>query len=548
MQKPKFAAVLTAAVLSLGFAGASAQTVSMMLEYDGGLHSYTGSVYELEVNGSKVTSAMEPIIFNDRALVPVREVCEALGAAVEYEDQQIELFMGSNYIRLRINDNVVYVNGRKELIPDNVVPKLISKPGGETKTMVPVRFISETLGFNVDFLGDEGLISVTSDDYIAPTAAPTAEPTIEPTAIPTEAPTVEPTAEPTAAPTAEPTAAPTEAPTAKPVSNTITGIWYTKLNNYETRINISASGDFPEYSDFTLSDPERIVLDLSDCGRDAAVGDTYSINAGCVDSVRVGDHDGTLRIVLDLNSFESYKISRSGDSRILYIDVAGEAISPSSPTPKPTQKPSNGSSSSSQTTPVPDGTKLIVLDAGHGGKDGGAQGTLDGKTIYEKDLTLSIMTKTQAVLEKNGYTVQVTRSGDTYPELEERAELANDLGAAAFISIHINSVDNAPTASGTEVYFSELNNSHTFNLTSKQMAENILEEMIDSMGTKNRGVKTANHVVTRSCIMPAVLVEVGFISNEEELRKMCDDSFQNTVANGIAAGIMKSVDDIVMPE
>ena len=539
MQKPKFAAVLTAAALSLGFVGASAQTVSMMLEYDGSLHSYTGSVYELEVNGSKVTSAMEPIIFNDRALVPVREVCEALGAAVEYEDQQIELFMGSNYIRLRINDNVVYVNGRKELIPDNVVPKLISKPGGETKTMVPVRFISETLGFNVDFLGDEGLISITSDNYVQQTAAPTVEPTAEPTAAPTAAPTAEPTVAPTAAPTIEPTAAP---------ANTVTGIWYTKLNNYETRINISASGAFPEYSDFTLSDPDRIVLDLDDCTRDAAVSDTYSINSGCVDAVRVGDHDGTLRIVLDLNAFESYKISRSGDSRILYIDVAGEAVSPSAPTAQPTQKPSDSTSSSTQTTPVPDGTKLIVLDAGHGGKDGGAQGTLNGKTIYEKDLTLSIMTKTQAVLEKNGYTVQVTRSGDTYPELSERAQLANDLGAAAFISIHINAVDNAPSASGTEVYFSELNNSHTFNLTSKQMAENILEEMIDAMGTKNRGVKTANHVVTRSCNMPAVLVEVGFISNEEELRKMCDDSFQNTVAESIAAGIMKSVDDIVMPE
>lgn len=528
MRKLKIIFVMILTTMCFNIMHVSAAGVAtMLLEYDGAVHDYSGSVYDLEVNGNEIVSPMEPIIFNDRALVPVREVCEELGAKVTYEDKQIELFMDSNYIRLKINDNVVYVNGKKELIPDNVVPKLIAKAGSETKTMVPVRFISETLGFNVDFDGMNERIKVTSPDYVEQTPIPTAEPT--------------------AIPTAEPTAAPTAAPVTQTASNKISGIWYTKISDSVTRINISSSEAFPAYEDFTLSDPARVVIDAYNCGITRDISEKYSIGVGSVDSVRVGDHGDKIRMVIDLNSYKGYSVSKSDNGRILYVDITGKVSSTPEPTkkpsvsetPKPTQKPSS--------TKAPSDSKLIVLDAGHGGKDGGAEGTLDGKRIYEKDLTLAIMKKTQAVLESNGYSVEVTRSSDTYPELVERSALANEKGAAAFVSIHINSVDNSPTASGTEVYFSELNNGNSFNLTSKQMAKNILDEMMKRMDTRNRGVKSANHVVTRTSNMPAVLVEVGFISNEEELRKMCDDSFQQKIAEGIAAGIMKSADNIVMP-
>ena len=104
----------------------------VMLEYDGQTHEYTGSMYDLVVRDKPVHSDMSPIIFNDRALVPVREVCEAIGAQVNYSGstQTIEIIDGTTYIKLTINDNTAIVNGYKMAIPDNVVPKLISMAGG----------------------------------------------------------------------------------------------------------------------------------------------------------------------------------------------------------------------------------------------------------------------------------------------------------------------------------------------------------------------------------------------------------------------------------
>ena len=127
--------------------------LAMTLEYDGGVHSYTGNLYDLFVDGKQVSTPLEPIIFNDRALVPVREVMEAMGAAVDYKDGNITITQHGISILMQIGNSTVTVSGEKKTIPDNVAPKLIAKQGESAKTMVPVRFISETLGYAVDFDG-----------------------------------------------------------------------------------------------------------------------------------------------------------------------------------------------------------------------------------------------------------------------------------------------------------------------------------------------------------------------------------------------------------
>lgn len=160
----------------------------MTICYDDAEHWYTGSIFDLYVNGEKVEAAVEPIIFNDHAVVPLREVFEACGAYVEYnnEKKSVEVQYKNIYIRLYINDNTAYINGKRSLIPDGVVPKLIYKPGGETKTMVPVRFISENAGIRVDFDGDNGCIFVNTGARI--TSAPTEEPPRTVTEAPSEPP------------------------------------------------------------------------------------------------------------------------------------------------------------------------------------------------------------------------------------------------------------------------------------------------------------------------------------------------------------------------
>ena len=124
-------------------------SASMILEYDGGVHNYTGAVYSLAVNGKTLTNLpLEPIIFNDRALVPVREVFEALGAKVDYgeRDKTINITYKNKKVGLQIGNTTATVNGAAKAIPDGAAPRLIAKWGESAKTMVPVRFISENVG------------------------------------------------------------------------------------------------------------------------------------------------------------------------------------------------------------------------------------------------------------------------------------------------------------------------------------------------------------------------------------------------------------------
>lgn len=487
----------------------------LILRYDGINHEYSGSLFSLIVNNRKLNDLpMPPIIFNDRALVPIREIFEELGASVSYDgsDQSIEVIYGDTYIRMHINDNVAYVNGQKKAIPDNVVPKLISIEGGETKTMVPVRFISETIGIDVDFSSEYEAILINSSNY---DFNDTVEETPKPEIVPE-----------------------------------ITNVSYTMDGSDKINVLIETNTTINDYSSFTMSDPNRVVTDVT--GFKMANLADIRVGEENISSVRLGDNEERARVVVDISGeIVDYSTSKLSDNELLVsvittspVKTPVPTISPSNPTttpsvtasPEPTKRPAASSSE-----------KLIVIDSGHGGKDSGAVGVLDGKTILEKDLTLQIAFKVREILESNGYTVDMTRDTDKYLELTEPPAQANEENAAVFVSIHINSAENVPEASGTEVYYSVENNGDSYGTTSAVLAKNILNRMLYNMESKNRGVKTANHAVTRRCNMPAVLVEVGFISNEDELRKMCSEEYQYKAAQGIAEGIIDTLKDIQVP-
>ena len=194
---------------------------------------------------------------------------------------------------------------------------------------------------------------------------------------------------------------------------------------------------------------------------------------------------------------------------------------------------------------IDDDSIVIVIDAGHGGNDPGALGELDGKTIRESDLTLSISNKVKKLVEEAGYKVYMTRSTDVYKTLVERPAYANKIDAAVFVSIHINSAE-SNEAYGSEVYYAESNNENLYGTTSSVLAKNVLNRMLLNTGAANRGVRTAEHAVTKRSNMPSCLVEVGFISNTDELAKMVDNTYQNKVAKGIADGILLTLKDITV--
>lgn len=500
--------------LGIGMSGTMAG--AMMLEYDGGIYQYNGAVYDLIVRNKKIEPALDPIIFNDRALVPVRDVFEEVGATVNYygDTQTVEVIDNDTYVRLNINNNIAYVNGTRTVIPDSVVPKLISEVGGETKTMVPVRFISETIGLDVDFDGDAGAILVESDENYDVTP----EPVITP------------------APTAVPTAVPTAAPTAAPEQPRVLDVSYEDVETGKIAVTVKMSSH-AEYSYFTLTDPNRLVVDVQNAACDFGERTLY-VNNGGIQAVRVGTNPERTRIVIDMDNIENYGFGSDGNDIIIYARASeadsgsGSIIALPSATPVPTQKP---------TTDVVYNKNLIAIDAGHGGYDPGAQGTLNGQTIDESDITLQTAYKVKEILENSGYSVLMTRTDDTYKTLIERPELANLNNAALFVSIHINSVDGAPTANGTEVYYAESNNGSVGGVTSSMLAQNILNSMVDNMGSTNRGVKTAEHAVTKRSNMPACLAEVGFITNADELAKMTSEDYQYKTAQGIADGIIKTL-------
>lgn len=518
----KFSVSVIAVIVFLFCSITLASAESMMLEYDGGTHEYNGEVYALVVNNQLLDPPLSPIIFNDRALVPVREIFEEVGATVNYigDTQTIEVISDDSYVTMRINDNVAYINGNKTNIPDNVVPKLISKVGGQTKTMVPVRFISETIGLDVQFDSNDGAILIDSDGYTL--SDENQKPVVDEIV-----------------------------PTPQPAVPYVTDVSYAVIDDRNVVVTVQTDEDIQSYSDFILTSPERVILDIAGA-KLGSVDGTINVNSAGVSTIRLGDNDERARIVVDLTNLKKYNIEKVSSNTIeISVMTKKESATPaptlpSKPlsTPVPTKKPSTQPTH----TAWPSSSKLIILDAGHGGTDSGAVGYLNGNVVLEKNLTLEITNRVKKILENAGYNVSMTRTGDTLPTLVERPTQANEENAAVFVSIHINSVENAPEANGTEVFYAESNNGDTYGTTSEKLATNILNRMLYYMGSTNRGVKTAEHAVTKRCEMPAALAEVGFITNPTEVYNMTTDEYQQKAAQGIAEGIMITLRDITVPD
>ena len=170
--------------------------------------------------------------------------------------------------------------------------------------------------------------------------------------------------------------------------------------------------------------------------------------------------------------------------------------------------------------------KVIVIDAGHGGKDPGAS----GEEYQEKTLTLDIAQELKRTLEAAGTNVIMTRNGDTYPTLTERVNISHNNDADIFISIHLNS-SISKEAHGIDTYYYETN------VDEQELAICIQEELTKATGLKSRGVHEGNFQVIRTNAKAALLVEFGFISNPDEEKILASKDFQVKAATGIVKGL-----------
>jgi N-acetylmuramoyl-L-alanine amidase len=180
---------------------------------------------------------------------------------------------------------------------------------------------------------------------------------------------------------------------------------------------------------------------------------------------------------------------------------------------------------------------LILLDPGHGGDDFGGASKSKPRT-HEKFLNLSTAIMVKDHLQKNGYRVQLTRSNDTFLELQERVDLAHDKNATIFVSLHYNTAPSAD-AQGIEVYYYDPKASSTRMTESKKLAQAVLDGVVASAQTKSRGIKHGNFRVIRETKTPAILVEGGFLTNPSELKQLKSPAYLNKLAKGVADGIDK---------
>ena len=181
----------------------------------------------------------------------------------------------------------------------------------------------------------------------------------------------------------------------------------------------------------------------------------------------------------------------------------------------------------------PDASGLsIVLDAGHGGND---PGTVINDTILEKDINLAVTQKVAALLKEAGAAVTMIRETDEYVDLSDRNTRGNQITADLFLSLHCNSYEDDSSINGLEMYY------HRNSETSKQYAEAMTQHMKNTNIIPVRDASRQNMQVLRNSSMPAVMIEMGFLSNPEECESLNTPLYQDFLARIITTSIVETL-------
>jgi N-acetylmuramoyl-L-alanine amidase len=194
---------------------------------------------------------------------------------------------------------------------------------------------------------------------------------------------------------------------------------------------------------------------------------------------------------------------------------------------------------------------VVVLDPGHGGQDSGAM--CGG--VLEKDLTLDVARRIDRLLNSEGIATLMTRVGDTYVSLADRAAFANRVRKCIFVSIHFNE-DNKPVASGVETYYAGRQTtagsflaswlpflwrpfSDSPNAESQNLAGFIQEALVARTCSIDRGTQARQFFVIANVTSPAVLIEGGFLTNKEDIFKLASEDYRDQIAAAVADGILR---------
>ncbi|HEY9645836.1 MAG TPA: N-acetylmuramoyl-L-alanine amidase [Chroococcidiopsis sp.] len=180
---------------------------------------------------------------------------------------------------------------------------------------------------------------------------------------------------------------------------------------------------------------------------------------------------------------------------------------------------------------VPNSRVVIVVDPGHGGSDPGAVG-IGG--LRETDIVLPVALQVAQILEQQGVQAVLTRQNETTVELEPRVQTAERANADLFVSIHANSISlSRPDVNGIETYY--------HSAQGLPLARVLHNSLLQLPGAIDRGVRQANFYVLRNTSMPAVLLELGFVTGAQDARRMSDPNSRSQIATAIARGILQYI-------
>lgn len=465
------------------------------------------------LDGHQLDTEVPPHISNGRIFLPARDIVEALGGRITWFPalKLLNIIMSDREVSVVMDVHEAEVNG-KDITIENA-PSII-----QSRVMLPLEVVSLLTDLEADLDKESNQLNINRK---------------------------------------------------RPL---ITGI-----RNYthpdKTRIVLDLS-EKTAYNVLTLSDPDRIVIDIEasisklDSGQKEVLIDDNLVNR-----VRTGQfNQDTVRVVADLKNMNNYDVFELSSPQRIVLDIymsQEQAGSAAESTVSPEVR--------EETLPEPDaevvkknGKYVVVIDPGHGGSQPGAIGP---SGLKEKDVVLDIALRMKRILQNDGFIIYLTREKDVDVSLESRPLMALQKKADVFISIHINSAfqKGSPTARGVETYV--LNSRHTDasakdvadreNKASKfynsgddildiilgdlaesasigfslDLADIVQKRLVQHTGLGNRGVKQAPFLVLKGANMAAVLVEAGFICNPNEEKLLKTSEFREKIAQALSQSV-----------
>ncbi len=314
----------------------------------------------------------------------------------------------------------------------------------------------------------------------------------------------------------------------------------------------------------TTTNPDKKIFDIND----VKIGDGLEkIDAMQTVSIIPNGNTGDAKIVIDGGVANNWKLSKKGDIFRISLKLNRNRTSKNDKNNKTEDKENNTNKEEITNSCNRD---IVVIDAGHGGKDPGAI----SNEMQEKDIVLSVAKKLAKSLTEKGYKTYLTRDRDVFLTLEQRTKIADKKDAKIFISLHCNAAPNdnqAKNLHGVETFFlQKTRDARSQNVAAREnasvlqgadsksrqviidsvlsgpkiilsnkLAIDIQRNLISKTDSHNGGVRSAPFWILVGASRPSVLVELGYITNANEREKLLNNSYQDKLADGITEGISR---------